>query len=151
MADEELSPLDETNGGRGSGGGGKARGRGFPVGPILPHSLLGRQKSLANGLQNQFVVVGPEVSLSGDGVHEVFLGKKRGLSAPVAVEDSEERKFQVSLIFSLLIGDTKHVLHILSASLVAVPGHSEVHSYGRRHGGRGSKSLETRSPGISWS
>ena len=41
MADEDLSPLDEADGGGGAGGRGQPGGRGPPVGTVLHHFLRG--------------------------------------------------------------------------------------------------------------
>ena len=79
VADEYLSSLDESDRRRGAGGGGQPGGGGAPPGLVGPHGRLGGEEALADGAEDQAVVVGPEVPLAGDVVHQVLLGEQSGL------------------------------------------------------------------------
>ena len=62
-----------------------------------------------------------------------YLGEDRSLSASVAVEDAEKCVLEIFFILCLLVGHRKHVLHILSATLVTITGYPEIKTYRRGH------------------
>ena len=56
----------------------------------------------------------------------MYLGKKRGLLAAVAVKNAEEGVLEVQLVVGLLVRHAEDVLHVFAAALVAVPGHTQI-------------------------
>ena len=73
VADEELSPFDKADGGCGAGRRGETGSSFLPVRQILPHGLLRRQEPFSNGFEDKVVIVGPEVLLFRDRVHQMVL------------------------------------------------------------------------------
>lgn len=65
----------------------------------------------------------------------MFLGEGRGLPAPVAVEDPEERVLQVLVVRCRLERHAEHVLHVFAAALITVAGHPQVNADAERHAG----------------
>lgn len=97
--------------------------------------------SVSNGAKDVLVLVAPKVFLLDDDVHEVFLGEERGLAAAVAVEDAEKGAFEIFAVGGALVRNPKHVLHVPTATLVAVAGHSQIHPDAQRHRARLVRSL----------
>lgn len=91
---------------------------------LPPHRVMRVHVSVSDGTEHVLVAVAPEVLLLDDHVHQVLLGEGGRLAAAVAVEYPEERVLQVLVVRRGLKGHAEHVLHVFSAALVTVAGHS---------------------------
>lgn len=100
---------------------------------LPPHRVVRVHVSVFDRPEHVLVTVAPEVLLLHDDVHEMLLGERRGLAAPVAVEYAEERVLQVLVVRRRLERHAEHVLHVLASTLIAVAGHPQVNPDAERH------------------
>jgi len=119
MPDVKLRVPQEADGGRRPCCGGQP-GRGLgPGGDFVPHSCVGREESIADGLANLVVIVRPKPVPGRDLLEKLLLSELGGLGTAMTVEDGEKaeedlRRFR-RLGLEVVVED---VLHISTVALV---------------------------------